>query len=327
MSITLRQLQHARALARHGNFREAAIELDLTQPALTRSIQALERALGIELFDRLPTGVEPTPAGALLLAKSSAILQEKTELEREIRLLVGLDAGSLKVSMGPYPGHALVPRTIAGLLRKHPGLSFQLRDADWISIPGQLLSRESDIAVGETSLAEQDERLGTVPMGQNQLFFACRPAHPLTRRRRTRLTDVLGFPWAGCRSPARMGDTLGTDARSGTIEKSTGHFIPAVEVDTVSAAKQVAAASNALMAATLTQLEPELNSGQLALLRVTSNPLRLRYGFMFLKSRSLSPAARAFTEGFRGMKTADDEREGELRKHFGLEPDPVDARS
>ena len=54
---TLRQLTHARTLAQMGNFRLAAQVLHISQPALTRSIQALEAALGVQLFDRMALGV------------------------------------------------------------------------------------------------------------------------------------------------------------------------------------------------------------------------------------------------------------------------------
>lgn len=323
MTYTLRQLEHAEALARHENFREAAIALKLSQPALTRSIQALEQALGMVLFDRLSTGVQPTPAGALMLATSKVILQEKRELEREMRLLSTLEAGSLTISMGPYPGHVLVPRVVGRLLRKHPRLAFRLSDVNWIDIPAQLLARESDLAVAELSVSMQDERLSCVAIGDDQMHFACRRVHPLAGRGRLALADVIEFPLVGCRSPGRLGALLGADSRAGSIDGSTGHFIPAVEVETLSAAKMVAVASDAVMAATLTQLEPELKTGQLLLLPVANNPLRLHYGFIYLRSRTLSPAAHKFIGEFRTIKKVSDRRERQLARQYAVDQLPA----
>ena len=75
MRITLRQLQHASALARHGSFREAAADMHITQPALTRSIQTLESSLGVSLFDRQTNGVEVSRAGEVLLRRAEGVLE------------------------------------------------------------------------------------------------------------------------------------------------------------------------------------------------------------------------------------------------------------
>ena len=67
MEVELRRLRHLIALAEHGNFGRAAAACYITQPALSRSIQALEAQVGAALFDRRRTGVELTDMGRLLL--------------------------------------------------------------------------------------------------------------------------------------------------------------------------------------------------------------------------------------------------------------------
>ena len=72
----------------------------MTQPALSRSIAGLEAALGEQLFNRARQGVEPTSFGEVLLARARSLLDEATELERDFRLLRGLDIGELRVGAG-----------------------------------------------------------------------------------------------------------------------------------------------------------------------------------------------------------------------------------
>ncbi|MEI8352823.1 MAG: LysR family transcriptional regulator [bacterium] len=67
LMFDMRRLRHALALAEHRNFARAATALHITQPALSRSIQSLEDALGVHLFDRNPRDVEPTAFGELVL--------------------------------------------------------------------------------------------------------------------------------------------------------------------------------------------------------------------------------------------------------------------
>jgi DNA-binding transcriptional LysR family regulator len=84
--IDLRHLRHALALAEHGNFARAADACHITQPALTRSIQSLEAALGVTLFDRRRGGVEPTAFGRLVLDHAAGLDMGSRELERELQL-------------------------------------------------------------------------------------------------------------------------------------------------------------------------------------------------------------------------------------------------
>ncbi|MFT4672324.1 MAG: DNA-binding transcriptional LysR family regulator [Candidatus Azotimanducaceae bacterium] len=67
-------------MARHRNFRQGAVELSVTQPALTRNIKSLEAILGGQLFDRLSTGVEPTGTGVVFLEKARQLLMDWSQI-------------------------------------------------------------------------------------------------------------------------------------------------------------------------------------------------------------------------------------------------------
>src|SRR5512137_2516263 len=103
MSLDLHLVRHALVLAKHGNFRRAARALHVSQPTLSRNIAALERSLGVRLFDRSSSGVEPTPFGRLVLERGRGLLAGESDLLREISLQAGLEIGSLAVAAGPYP--------------------------------------------------------------------------------------------------------------------------------------------------------------------------------------------------------------------------------
>ena len=111
MAITLKQLAHARALAHHRSFREAAVALNLTQPALTRSMQTLEHALGVTLFDRLAGGVEPTEPGKRFLLEAGNILRDTRELEREMGLRTYIETGIALVGMMLLRPEGLFPNS------------------------------------------------------------------------------------------------------------------------------------------------------------------------------------------------------------------------
>jgi len=71
------------------NFARAAEALGLTQPTLSRSIAALERDLGVRLFERSHKGATPTVFGRVLLERGAIVLEREAEVRREIQLLAG----------------------------------------------------------------------------------------------------------------------------------------------------------------------------------------------------------------------------------------------
>src|SRR3546814_6974731 len=85
--MELRHLVHAKSLADEGSFRVAAAKLGLTQPALTKSIQALEAEVGVRLFDCSRKGIAPTAAGAALLRRAAGLLDGMADLQAELRAI------------------------------------------------------------------------------------------------------------------------------------------------------------------------------------------------------------------------------------------------
>ncbi len=314
---TLRQLVHASALARLRSFRHAARELHLSQPALTRSIRALENGLGVPLFDRRPNGVSLTAFGEPFLRKAEAILLAHADLVRDMQLMAGLEKGTLCVSAGAYPSDVLVPRVAAVLAAKHPSLVCRLRHGGWREVTAQILGREADLGLAEISEVAGDMRLLTESVGGHRLFFYCRAGHPLLGRRSLTLQQIARFPWVSTRLPGRIAGALAALAgRAGAADPASDTFAPAWEVEVVDTAKRIVAASDAIGGAMLTQIERELEDGTLGVLPFGADWLRLNYGFIYLRDRTVSPAARAFMDECRRADQAITTHEARLKERF-----------
>ena len=87
MAITLVRLRQFVALAEHGSFGKAAATLNISQPALTKSIHTLEATLGVRLFDRHSRGVVLTDFGNLVVSHTKDLVAREAELLRDVRLL------------------------------------------------------------------------------------------------------------------------------------------------------------------------------------------------------------------------------------------------
>lgn len=326
---TLKQLAHAQALARLRNFSLAAQALHLSQPALTRSILALEESLGVPLFDRRAGGVEPTAFGELLLRRSTTILEAHEELVRDILLLAGLETGTLCVSAAAYPGDVLIPGVAAAMAATHPRLKCRIRHGSWHETVALVLAREADLGIAEVSGADRDARLQTEVLGRHQAHFYCRAGHPLASAHTLTLDQIGGFPWVSSRLPQRVVSSLsGLPSAAGRIDPVENCFVPAWEVEAVGSAKHIVAESNGIGGALLVQIERELAEGTLVRLPYAADWLRLGYGFVYLRDRTLSPAALAFIDECRRQDAEIGARESALReRHLGRSSVPRRARA
>jgi DNA-binding transcriptional LysR family regulator len=300
--ITLRQMHYARTLAETRNFRHASTRLNLSQPALTRSIQALEAVIGSPIFERLPQGLEPTRIGTEFLRRASVILHERRELMNEMRLWAGCERGMITVSTGPVPGHALGPQAAAAIARLVPGMKCTLRMRDWRDVKEDVVSRAADLGIAELNDASSDPRVDIELVGEDRLYFYCRPGHPLLAQTEVLITDLTAYPWAGPRTPGRIASAFNASVSpAGSLEPVHGDFMLAWTVDTIQAAMQIVGSSDVISAALLTQLEADLARKTLMLVPCSIPWLKLNNGFMTRREQLESMTVELFKTEFRRL--------------------------
>lgn len=310
------KLHHAVVLAEQRNFRKAAKELNLTQPALSRSIQSLERALGVPLFDRSRSAIELTTVGRLVVDRAREILMGVAELEHEIELLHGLGAGTLEVCLGPYPSALSGQPAVARLLADHPEIQCHVRVAGFSGIAENVEAGLCEVGVADLGIPSE-HGLVTELLNDTQVYFFARPQHPLAARKRPALEDMSRYPWAGIRAPARMNAYLPADGgRAGRWDRRSGEFVPALEIDTVSDVLALARESDVLAIATFTMVEEDLAEGQLVVVRFAPRWLRLCYGFISRPNHTPSPATLRFMEIVREIEADLEARETTLRTRY-----------
>ena len=195
--MELRQLRHLIAVVEHGSFSRAAEAVHLTQPALSRSIQALESEVGAAVLERNRGAIVPTDIGHLLLTHARLLDTVTRDLDRDIALTRGLELGELRIGVGPYGGSALVGPPIGQLNFAHPGLRLKTILAPWQELPDRARARDVDIIVVELSQVQQMEDFAVQGLTEHAMVPVCRPRHPLTLMASPTLADVFGYPVAG----------------------------------------------------------------------------------------------------------------------------------
>lgn len=317
--VTALRLRHAVSVAEHASFRRAASTLRISQPALTKSIQSLESDLGVKLFERRRDGVIPTEFGKLVLAHAHDVVQLESEFLRRINLLAGLETGSVTVALGPLP-HAMSAYPAAGaLLSKHPNLRISFQAVAWREVMQAVLDKKVDLGIAELSGATTDDSLHTELVGQHRAHFCCRAAHPILRNRASKLKDLLAYPWATTRLPPRHAAALPQDTgRAGYVDAFSGDFVPAVDVGTPANLARLLGQSEVLLMCTLSLVEQDLKSGGVVIVPTPGLDFRASYGFIYLKSRPLSPATEAFMAEFRACEKGLASHEAALDAQFRL---------
>ncbi|VTU20432.1 Galactose-binding protein regulator [Variovorax sp. PBS-H4] len=181
--MTLVQLRHLISLAHTGSFSKSAQALHLTQPALSRSIRALEDELGMPLFDRIGRRNELTAFGREVLERSRHLVFEADELRDSGRRLREGEGGTVRVGMGSGPGAMLMTPYLMYMAEHHPRMRVAVARGGTDLLVQSLRARSLDaLVVDALSLKPApDLELGLVRSMRGT--FMCRRGHPLTRLR------------------------------------------------------------------------------------------------------------------------------------------------
>jgi DNA-binding transcriptional LysR family regulator len=168
-SVDTRLISTFVTLARTGSFTSAGTELHLAQSTVTAHVQALERELGVRLFDRLPGGAVLTEAGRRTWELANGVLDAEATLRADV-LADGPITGTVVVGATESLCGYLLPRVIASLHRSHPDVDVQLMPVGTAEATNQLRTGRLTLAVMlEPSVTDPD--LVVEPLGELDLVF------------------------------------------------------------------------------------------------------------------------------------------------------------
>jgi len=302
MKLDIRQLRQVLALDRYRSFARAADSVGITQPALSRSIQALEDEVGARLFDRERAGVVPTAVGARLIELARPLVGQARAAEVELRQMVGLAGGRLRVGAGPYAAEISVGTAIGRLARQHPGIRVELVTQDWPNLVHALLNDEIDAVIAEMQHADGDERLEVESLPQHSGRFFCRAGHPLAGRTELTLQDVLEHTLVFGVLPKRlteaMSPTIPADDSGLPLGATTTHL----RVESLLVARRIVLESDVIGIAVPSQIAQELADGRFAVLPLALPWMKTNYGIIRLAGRTPSPACVAFLDLLRDVE-------------------------
>ena len=195
--MTLVQLRHFVVLVDLGSFVQASAALFLTQPALTRSIHALEDELGGKLFDRLGRRIALTPFGHEVLGRARRLVSDAEALRQTGKGLHAGLIGQLRVGLSSAPGALLSTPLMLHMAEHHPRLQVQISRGNTAVLLTALRAQHLDAAIVDIRDMRPAADLQVALAFELDAGFLVRQQHPLIHLgRAVGLEEVMAYPVA-----------------------------------------------------------------------------------------------------------------------------------
>jgi DNA-binding transcriptional LysR family regulator len=287
-SLQIAHLITFRSVAREASFTRAALALNVTQPAVTQQIRALQRHFNVTLVDVVGRRVRLTEAGAFLLERVDHFLDRLDALEREMREYSEVERGELRLGATMTIGSYGLAPLIARFRARYPNIGLSVTVENTQRIAERVVRGELSLALVEGPLS--DPRLEIIPYQQDRLDLVVPPNHRLAQRRRPiRAVELAGETFITREEGSGTRELFQLEFRKAGVEPRIGLSLPTGE-------GIVQAVEEGLGIAVISTLftRNAVREGRLAAVPLADVDLRRTFRLVMLKSVTPSPASLAF---------------------------------
>jgi DNA-binding transcriptional LysR family regulator len=285
--MNLHHLRLFAAVVNHGGFTKAAESLRLSQPAISKSLNELERQLNLTLIDRGARPLRLTDAGQTLYARARELFGVEWIAEQELREIRGLKRGVLRIGASTTIATYMLPPFLGRFHLRHPGIRIHASSANTRAVLRMLLESRVDVALVEGPVS--NPRVDVQPWRDDELIVICHPEHELLLKRSVDVAILVkelfivrepgsGTRVVSARALALHGARLANTMRVGGTE----------------AIKQAVAAGLGLAIVSRAAAVDQLTLGKIAVLHVNGLSIRRTLTQIKLRGRATTAAGREF---------------------------------
>jgi DNA-binding transcriptional LysR family regulator len=286
--MDLRRLKNVVALAKHGSFAQAAEAVHLSQPAFSRSIQSLEKELGVELFNRGQRRITPTAYGKLVVNRGQRMLTEVTSLNRDVVRMRAHEFGEIAIGLGPIPAAVLLESVLTRLTREHPGIRARVEITHWQNLMKLLEADQLDFFIGDTRELVSGDRLVIDKLPEFSIGTYARKNHPAQSLQPISPSDLLRFSIGSFKLP----DISMAEFTQWLEFEGDPKTLFTVECDNIRALERVALHSDLIVVGPQSGFREAIENDLLEEIKL-SVPLSMttHMGVVRLRERMLAPSA------------------------------------
>ncbi len=290
--LSFNQLRLFLAVAENGGVTRAAEAIAVSQPAVSKAVQDLERDVGVPLLERVGRGVRLTEAGEILADYARRIFVLAEEGRRAMEEVRGVERGSLAVGASTTIGIYLLPRALGAFHRRHPGIALSLDIGNTEQVLARLAAGELDLALVEGPV--DDAAFEVVPYRPDDLVLIAAPDHPFARAGTVDPADLAAAPFLmrepGSGTRAVVEAALAARGIRPSVAMALGH---------TEAIKQAVAAGLGVSILSRLTVEREVAQGLLAVVPIRGAAISRTLLIARRRGSRPSAAAAAFLAGLR----------------------------
>jgi molybdate transport repressor ModE-like protein len=221
--IDAHALRVVKAIADHGSVTRAAHALGYSQPAVSQQLRRLERRTGLPLVERVGRGIRLTEAGRVLARHAATITTALDAAAGDLAELRGLRAGRVRIAAFPSASSTVVPRVIAAVSARRPGVSISFVELEPAEAIAAIRDDRADIALTFSYAGDRGDPhganasgLSVRTIGHDDVHVVVPAGHPAAAQGRVDLSALARERWiAGC--PQCRGHLLEACARAGFV--------------------------------------------------------------------------------------------------------------
>jgi DNA-binding transcriptional LysR family regulator len=193
--LKLHDVRVLMSVAEAGSMHKAAERLATSQPAVSRAVAELERALGVRLLDRSPSGVVPTQYGYALIKRGVAVFDELQQGVKDIEFLADPTSGELRIGCSEYAAGGPVLAVVDRLTRKHPRMVFDVVTGPILALYRDLTERRIELMITRSVEFVDRDSVVMENLFDDDIVTVAAVQNQWARRRRLELAELMNEPW------------------------------------------------------------------------------------------------------------------------------------
>lgn len=290
--VKLHDIHVLMAVAQVGSMGKAAVLLNTTQSAISRSIADLEKTMGVQLLDRSPQGVVPTQYGRAVLKRGTVVFDELKQSVRDVEALADPGTGELSIGCSPGQMEGLVFAAIERLSRQYPRIAIQVSLGGIPALCEELQERRIEIGCCRLRTPAPSDNIAQEFLFNDPLVVVAGMTSRWVHRRKISLADLVDEPWTWVARGTGLDSIICNAFRAKGLEPPRTTVLG----DSISMRVKLVASGRFLGVLPASTLRFHEKAGSMKKLPIELSSTDSQTGIVTLKNRTLSPLAQRFIE-------------------------------
>ena len=216
--LKFRQLRLLIAVDEQRNILRASEQLNIAQPAATKTIRELEDVLGVSLFDRSSRGVAPTLYGEVVINHAKLILSQVRQISEDITSISHGVTGHINIGTLLAASTTLIPQSVLQLKKERPNITVTIIEGTNDKLMPALRTGDIDLVVGRLPEFRERKGISQDVIYDEPIAIVVRKDHPLATNSKLSFAELKGYDWILPPSTTSLRRQIESEFRNARLE-------------------------------------------------------------------------------------------------------------